>query len=77
MLPLILAGFMIIVLSSIRLSPLSVGVDFPVTAPLVMFTRIALRQPPWWQIALSTGILSGHYLWDGHAAAAGFIVSAS
>jgi len=26
---------------------------FPLTAPLIMFTRIMMQAPPWWQIALS------------------------
>ncbi len=30
---------------------------FPLTAPLIMFTRIALQTPVWWQIALSVSIL--------------------
>jgi ABC-2 type transport system permease protein len=30
---------------------------FPLTAPLIMFTRIALQTPVWWQIALSISIL--------------------
>jgi ABC-2 type transport system permease protein len=33
------------------------GSIFPFTAPLVMFTRIAMQQPPWWQIALSIGLM--------------------
>jgi ABC-2 type transport system permease protein len=30
---------------------------FPLTAPLIMFTRIALQTPAWWQIAISISIL--------------------
>lgn len=30
---------------------------FPLTSPLMMFARIALQTPPWWQIALSIGLL--------------------
>jgi ABC-2 type transport system permease protein len=30
---------------------------FPLTAPLMMFARIVLETPPWWQIALSIAIL--------------------
>jgi ABC-2 type transport system permease protein len=33
------------------------GSIFPFTAPLVMFTRIAMQQPPWWQIGLSIGLM--------------------
>jgi ABC-2 type transport system permease protein len=33
------------------------GSIFPFTAPLVMFTRIAMQQPPAWQIALSIGLM--------------------
>ena len=30
---------------------------FPLTAPLIMFTRIALQTPVWWQIALSISLM--------------------
>ena len=33
------------------------GSMFPFTAPLVMFTRIAMQTPPPWQIALSIGLM--------------------
>ncbi|HEV7672943.1 MAG TPA: ABC transporter permease [Candidatus Angelobacter sp.] len=33
------------------------GSIFPFTAPLVMFARIAMQQPPWWQIGLSIGLM--------------------
>jgi len=35
------------------------GSIFPFTAPLVMFARIAMETPPWWQIALSIGLMLG------------------
>ena len=35
-------------------SPLAVGLSlFPMATPLLMFLRITLQTPPWWQIALS------------------------
>jgi ABC-2 type transport system permease protein len=33
------------------------GSMFPFTSPLVMFTRIAMQTPPWWQIAISIGLM--------------------
>jgi len=30
---------------------------FPLTAPLIMFLRVALQAPPWWQVAISIGLL--------------------
>lgn len=30
---------------------------FPLTAPLLMFLRIAMQPPPWWQIAISIGLM--------------------
>ena len=30
---------------------------FPLTAPLIMFLRVALQSPPWWQVALSIGLM--------------------
>ena len=30
---------------------------FPLTAPLIMFLRVALQSPPWWQVAISIGLL--------------------
>src|SRR5258708_33845098 len=32
------------------------GSMIPFTSPIVMFIRIAVQQPPWWQIALSIAI---------------------
>lgn len=30
---------------------------FPLTAPLIMFLRVALQSPPWWEIAISIGLM--------------------
>ena len=30
---------------------------FPLTAPLIMFLRVALQSPPWWQIGLSIALM--------------------
>jgi ABC-2 type transport system permease protein len=30
---------------------------FPLTAPIIMFLRIALGAPHWWEIALSIGLM--------------------
>lgn len=30
---------------------------FPLTAPLIMFLRVALQSPAWWEIALSIGLM--------------------
>jgi ABC-2 type transport system permease protein len=30
---------------------------FPLTAPMIMFLRVALQSPPWWQIVLSIGLM--------------------
>jgi ABC-2 type transport system permease protein len=39
--------------------PLSVFVSlFPLTAPLIMFLRTAVAEPPFWQVLLSLGILA-------------------
>jgi ABC-2 type transport system permease protein len=41
-------------------APLSVALSMiPFTAPLLMFLRIMVQQPPLWQIAISIGILVG------------------
>ncbi len=58
MMPLILS---IIVIVNIFQHPSSSmafwGSIFPFTAPLVMFTRIAMQTPPAWQIGLSIGLM--------------------
>jgi len=39
-------------------APLSIALSMiPFCSPLLMFMRIMVQQPPWWQIALSIGIL--------------------
>lgn len=30
---------------------------FPLTAPLIMFLRVALQSPPWWEVAISIGLM--------------------
>lgn len=58
MLPMIVA--VIIMVSAIDNpgSPLALwGSLFPLTAPLIMFLRVALQSPPWWQIAISMGLM--------------------
>jgi ABC-2 type transport system permease protein len=58
MMPMILAVFVIVNIFQHPSSSLAFwGSIFPFTAPLVMFTRIAMQQPPWWQIALSIGLM--------------------
>jgi len=58
MMPMILAVFVIVNIFQHPSSGLAFwGSMFPFTAPLVMFTRIAMQQPPWWQIALSIGLM--------------------
>ena len=34
------------------------GSLFPLTAPLIMFLRISIEMPPWWQIGLSIGLMA-------------------
>jgi len=58
MMPMILAVFVIVNIFQHPSSGLAFwGSIFPFTAPLVMFTRIAMQQPPWWQISLSIGLM--------------------
>lgn len=58
MMPMILAVFVIVNIFQHPSSGLAFwGSMFPFTAPLVMFTRIAMQQPPSWQIALSIGLM--------------------
>jgi ABC-2 type transport system permease protein len=58
MMPMILAVFVIVNIFQHPSSGLAFwGSMFPFTAPLVMFTRIAMQQPPVWQIALSIGLM--------------------
>jgi ABC-2 type transport system permease protein len=41
-------------------APLSVTMSLiPFTAPIIMYLRIAVQQPPAWQIATSVGLLAG------------------
>ncbi len=59
MMPMILSVIFIINIFQHPSSSLAIfGSLFPFTAPLVMFSRIAIQpDTPWWQIALSIGIL--------------------
>ena len=60
MMPMILAVFVIVNIFQHPSSGLAFwGSMFPFTAPLVMFTRIAMQQPPpaTWEIALSVGLM--------------------
>lgn len=58
MMPMILSVFVIVNIFQHPASSLAFwGSIFPFTAPLVMFTRIAMQQPPVWEIALSIGLM--------------------
>jgi ABC-2 type transport system permease protein len=58
MMPMILSVFVIVNIFQHPSSQLAFwGSIFPFTAPLVMFTRIAMQTPPLWQIALSIGLM--------------------
>jgi len=58
MMPMILSVIFIVNIFQHPSSPLAIfGSLFPFTAPLVMFSRIALQSPPWQQIALSIAIM--------------------
>ena len=60
MMPMIISVFVIMKIFQHPTSPLAFwGSMFPFTAPLVMFTRIAMQQPAVtaWQIALSIGLM--------------------
>jgi ABC-2 type transport system permease protein len=58
MMPMIIS---VIIMSSVINDPGSAlavaGSIFPLTAPLIMFLRIALEAPPWWQVGFSIGLL--------------------
>jgi ABC-2 type transport system permease protein len=58
MMPMILSVIFIVNIFQHPNSPIAVfGSLFPFTAPLVMFSRIAMQTPPPWQIALSIALL--------------------
>jgi ABC-2 type transport system permease protein len=58
MMPMILSMVVIMQIFQHPNSPLAFwGSMFPFTAPLVMFTRIAMQTPPPWQIALSIALM--------------------
>ena len=53
-LPLILCFALLATVVTNPNSPLSVAISlFPLCTPLMMYLRISLQMPPWWQIALS------------------------
>jgi ABC-2 type transport system permease protein len=57
-LPLALSFILIFPLIQSPNSPMAVAVSFfPLTAPLMMFARVVLQTPPWWQLALCIGLL--------------------
>jgi ABC-2 type transport system permease protein len=56
-LPLLVPAFMLVYIIQYPGSTLStVASMFPLTAPIVMFARVAIQTPPLWQIALSIGL---------------------
>jgi ABC-2 type transport system permease protein len=58
MMPMILSVIFIVNIFQHPSSPIAVfGSLFPFTAPLVMFSRIAMQTPPWQQIALSIALM--------------------
>jgi ABC-2 type transport system permease protein len=58
MMPMILSVIFIVNIFQHPNSPIAVfGSLFPFTAPLVMFSRIAMQTPPLWQIALSIALM--------------------
>lgn len=58
MLPLIISTVLMMLIIKTPNDPLAVAVSlFPFTAPLLMYLRIVVQQPPFWQIALSIVIL--------------------
>lgn len=58
--PLVLSIFMLAPVMRTPDSPLVVGMSLiPFFAPIVMFARIVLQTPPWWQVALSLALMVG------------------
>ncbi|MBZ5508355.1 MAG: ABC transporter permease [Acidobacteriia bacterium] len=58
MMPMILSVIFIVNIFQHPSSPVAIfGSLFPFTAPLVMFSRIAMQAVPWWQIAVSIGLM--------------------
>jgi ABC-2 type transport system permease protein len=60
MMPMIASVIVLVYIVQYPGTPLSFWASvFPLTAPLIMFTRIALdpNNVPWWEIALSLGLL--------------------
>jgi ABC-2 type transport system permease protein len=60
MLPMIISVFIMVNVLQSPASPTAFWASmFPLTAPLLMFLRIALQTPPVWQIALSIALMLG------------------
>ncbi len=60
MMPMILSVIILVNILQYPGTPLAFWASiFPFTAPLIMFARIALETPKWWEIALSIGLLVG------------------
>ncbi|HEY6250960.1 MAG TPA: ABC transporter permease [Candidatus Angelobacter sp.] len=58
MMPMIISVFIMVNIIQSPGSPVALWASlFPLTAPLIMFLRVALQSPPWWQVALSIGLM--------------------
>lgn len=58
MMPMIAAVFIMVNIIQYPAGSLALWASlFPLTAPLIMFLRIALQSPPWWQIVISIGLM--------------------
>jgi len=54
MMPMIISMFIMFNVIQSPGSSLALGASlFPLTAPLIMFLRVALQSPPWWEVAIS------------------------
>ena len=59
MMPMIISVFIMINIIQSPGGSLAVWASlFPLTAPLIMFLRVALQSPPWWQVAISIGLMA-------------------
>ena len=65
---LFIIGFMVVMFSmssgSVDNILMQICSYIPFTSPMAMFTRIAMSTVPWYEIAISIGILVGVYLWN-------------
>jgi len=58
MMPLIVSMIILVNVIENPGSPTAISASlFPLTAPLIMFLRIALQSPPWWQIGTSIALI--------------------